>query len=860
MKLFLKIILCWGLGVTGCAPKVTDFRFPTANQELRPEGKDIPLRLREFGDHLPELFWHETVSTASLFDQAENLIKLGDQAGRPELRQKGLFWIRRFYQAPQSTLMADFATGPYIQLATAHAEPEVRKSLDEVLLKMSKALPVILRHVHALGRGSKPGGSKGGLEGLLQQAEEFNRRLLAEIPHMRLPKVIEEGFRSELIKTTEPLFAEVRRLLRAFKRVKTLAEALNLLEGAVVKFKVTLSPELSRNLKQGQSLARGLDKIHDAQGALTVIVDLWRMLTPQERAQKIKPASRELYNFLSRQDAKELDCLRTRGCLGGVVDGVVKKMFVLPRIDAYGVKKLKAEINQKTLESVTAAIASYAHGFIDSMPQTFAENIETAWNEKVQRMIAVQQDLLKYVARVVGRWSKKTLSASRGQIPGFEASAVKVNISTRTKFSVLPVMKPLELNGEVAGSSLSASVFLLENAPVGDERGFQSALSQINKLVAMSGYYNTEKQLVPALLAPVNHDSKFLDILNFEEVEDVRYSFRLPNQIFLKDPFHADSAKDYPRDFSVSALSAQIKGLSSLLRFTADWRVSSFDSLLGPIKVQDLTQDAQDPALQQPLFPKDMLFALNVGTTAVLLQDLIKVATPIFLLTLEDQILWGNQFSDQSEETVVMAGLVDIQNRQRVKLVKAREVAKFILALGEFLSAIEGVENTKSIILLEKNSKGVRPLDNLQAGRRELKRLCVALSNFLSNKMKSQEADLVSSYYSLESKGQVGAEIISVETQAHAIRALVKAYEISGIEAYLWSAEEIYYGMNRRLYDLNKGFYLDSDGRDLLFPEKVHTLRALSDIKPYLPGASQRQLQKILDPWLAALAALKDPS
>ena len=117
---------------------------------------------------------------------------------------------------------------------------------------------------------------------------------------------------------------------------------------------------------------------------------------------------------------------------------------------------------------------------------------------------------------------------------------------------------------------------------------------------------------------------------------------------------------NYERNFSAAGFSAQIKGLSRSLRFTADWKESGFDQLLGPIKAQDLTQDAQDPALQQPLFPKDMLFALNVGTVSVLLQDLIKKATPVFLLTLEGNTLWADQYAADSEETAVMAGIVDI--------------------------------------------------------------------------------------------------------------------------------------------------------------------------------------------------------
>jgi hypothetical protein len=857
MKFYSKILISIALLVSSCAPNVMDRQFEDPNTSFKSGAKDVHLnlRLREFGELPPKLSWQGTVSSAVYFDQAENLIRLGEETGRPGLRQKGLFWIRYFYQVPEATSMMDMAYSPFIKLAAAQTEKEVQSILNDVLLQMEDARPVIIGHVLALGakRSVNP---KTGLEGLLSQAEEFNRSLLADIPNMNLPPVIENGFRTELVKTTEPLFAEVRGLLESFKTLKTLSETLDLIDVAIKKFEVILDPGIAKTMAQGRKLGRGLDHLQDAQGALTVIVDVWSMLTSQERVDKIRSANEELYNFLLKQDAKELECLRTRGCLGGPIDGVVKKLFILPKIEKYGVSGLKETLNQQSVDYAIASLESFAQEFVKTMPQNFVEHIEAAWFAKMTGIAGVVADFQSYVTRVGGVWSKKILPGTAGKIPGVEASFLEISASAKSELSLKAIAKPSELNGEVAGSSLSANVFLMQNAPAKDELGLRAALSQINKIVALSGFRNTRDQLVPALLAPVDHSSKLLDIVNFEESKNVNHSFRLPDAILLQDPFLAAPEMNYERNFSASALSAQIKGLSQTLRFTADWKSSSFDLFLSPIKAQDLTQDAEDPALQQPLFPKEMLFTLNLGTVSVLLRDLIKKITPVFLLTLDNKILWADQYPAKGNETAVMAGIVDIKNGKRANLVETREVAKFILALSEFIEALDGVEGTRSPILLTRNAKGIRPLESLTTGKKDLKLLIIALSNFLSKKMKTENS-LVHSSYILDQRKFLHNKPISVDTQAYAIRSLVKAYEISGIEAYLLSAEEIYYAMNRNLYSLKREFYVNSDGTVLRFPEIVNTLRALSAIKSHIPVESQKQLQKIIDPWLDSLSVLK---
>lgn len=860
MKVSLKILISFAIALTlslgSCAPKATDRHFENPETAFAPDLKDVRLnlRLRELGEAPPDLQWKGAVSTASFFSQAENLIRIGDENQRPSLRDKGLAWIRRFYQVPNSTLMADMGTSPYIGLAAAQVEPEVQSKLSEILLQMEVALPVVQKHVLELGKKLPPP-SKKGIEELLVYAKSLTKAILVSIPRMHLPPPIAEGFKIELIKNTDPLFATVDSLLRQLRAAKTLSEAITLVNVAIKTLKVQLSPQLAQSMEQGKKLALALDQLKDAQGALTVIVDIWLILTPKERLQQFKPVNAQLYSFLLKQSSSDLECLRTRGCLGGPFDGLEKKLFVLPKIERYGVPRLKEQLTTEALSYVSASIDNFAGEFIPKVPLVFSEEIQVAWHAKALRLDTVRGDFQSYLNRIATDWSKEILPATNGKVPGFETAYIRVAVSRHADLSLQALPQPLNLTGEVAGASLSANVYLMENARPKDDLALRAALSQINKIVAYGGYRNADDKLVPALLAPVAHKGALLDIVHFETVKTPNYSYRVPDHISLQDAFLASPSMNYARNFSVSGLSAQIKGLSQSLLFTADWKNTSFDRILGAIKAQDLAKEVKDPSLQQSLFPKDKLFALNMGTVSVLLQELKKKMTPVFLLTLDKKVLWADQYFGTDQDIPVMAGVVDIKEGKRIAYAETREVAKFTLALAEFVEALDGIENTQSPILLKRNAKGTRPLDSIISGREDLKHLVIALANFIAKKMKTPQSH-VNFIYDLNHQNAVSG-VIRVETQSFAIRALVKAYELSRIESYLWSAQSLYYAMNKNLYSVKSEFYVNSDATELDFPDKITTLLALSELKPYLPEESRQQLQKLMVPWLDALAALR---
>lgn len=837
----------------GCAPKVQEREFKKARTDFTVDERDINLRLRvrEFGEAPPSLVWQADVATSEFLQQTENVSAIGKSMGNQGLTDKAISWLDKFYQS-EKVARVDFSDAPFTGLVTTQTQLQVRPALEQVLVDIQAARPVIQEHIMALKVA--PPTPTMSLEEMLDRAEEFGEKVVREIPRMKLSAVIEEGLSVEMVNTMKPLFVDARSFLARFTETKTLSQALALIDEAVLKFEMELPPDLQKSMKQGKGLAKGLDRMEDEQGALTVLVDVWRMLTPQERTDVMKPGNEELYNFLRKQDDEELECLRTPGCLGGPIDGVVKKVFILPKIRKYGVTLLRREMNTKTRDYVISSIQTFAYDFILKMPQTFVESIDTGIQTKVGKIEKVRDNYETYVKMVVGEWSKTIMSHSQGTIPGFEPLKVNLQVEKNERLKISPHSAYTELTGDLFGPSLAAQVLFLENKSLALERGREFTLSALNKLVAMTGYRKADGTLAPALLAPVDHKGKFLDIMDFDGTKGPEHSFRIPDSVQLSAHFHFEPDQKYAKNFSASNFATQLHGLNQFLRLTRDWDKTKFDKYLGGIQVQDVTHDAEDPALKQALFPKDMLFALNLGAAAVLFQDLTKRATPVFLYTLEGPLMWADQYGT-STNNAVMAGIVDIQEGKRGLRVDATSLSQLILAASEFLEVTKDAEKTKSSILLEKpEGGGERPLDSLLQGQKDLKLLVIALSNLLSNKMIGPDKLVAPRFDYVQASGQTKG--YKIKDQALAIRALLATYKLTGIDAYLWSAQGIYFAMNKQMFNLKREFYVSQGSEQAEFTETVEMLRSLMELRPYLLASSVPQLDRVIKPWLDSLKAL----
>jgi uncharacterized protein YyaL (SSP411 family) len=95
-----------------------------------------------------------------------------------------------------------------------------------------------------------------------------------------------------------------------------------------------------------------------------------------------------------------------------------------------------------------------------------------------------------------------------------------------------------------------------------------------------------------------------------------------------------------------------------------------------------------------------------------------------------------------------------------------------------------------------------------------------------------------------------------LKDQALGIQALLAAYQLTGIEAYLWSAQDIYFAMNKKMFHPKSEFYVSQGADRAEFTEVLIVLQSLTKLRPFLPAATQPQFDRVTKPWLESLKLL----
>lgn len=172
--------------------------------------------------------------------------------------------------------------------------------------------------------------------------------------------------------------------------------------------------------------------------------------------------------------------------------------------------------------------------------------------------------------------------------------------------------------------------------------------------------------------------------------------------------------------------------------------------------------------------------------------------------------------------------------------------------MSVFYQATENIEKTQSQFLLQKNDNGRSLLEDAVSARQQIKLLVVAVANFISNQL-IQPNGLVSKSIALNENLKPLAKYELLD-QTRAIDSLIKAYELTKIDVYLWTAKNIYYSMNRLLYSDKMKFYQQStedevqSGIDLT--KLLETYKNMLPLRSYLSPAEQDQFEQIFASWL----------
>jgi hypothetical protein len=777
--------------LASCAPPQSSVERPAA--KVVPGGPrldDVDLKISEEGPKIVKINWDEPVSEAVVFRLTENLLELREGLP-PSARAEWSEGLLRSLPHDRTRI----GTSEYAELVIEQTEGEAHALLDEVLPKLRDSGKKIRVALNALPLPIKPQETPS-FEETVARGLAYAKSFEAKLPELGLLPIVAASVKSELDTRLPKLQEEVDGFIRKIKATRSLKSALDVTLSFTKKNDFKLSSASTSKAKRGLALGNKIDSYTTAQGALSVLVEIWLFLDPSER-DLFKKVNQDLYDYLIEQGESDLECLKDPSCLS-IPKWIAKKLVIEPKLEAYGLERIRKDINERAADSVRTLVRKELADVIRGLPKLIADLVEKKINEKKEPFERLKSDFRNQLRTRIAQWASKGIEQNGPSL--FRARPVRGQMK-------------IDSSGRVRLNWVQISSRSLES------RG---------STMALSPRFWEQQTLDPAmrrsvLLAEISGLAK--------DYRDIR------------------AGKTVTQDnLSARSFAEIVRGLSRVARNFRDWEKSEVDGLVGSYMVRELFPEIDLPELNREIFPKAAFFAMSFASLSEHLKTITDEKSQIFVVDLNNKVKWANE--ERSEDTV-MVGIADRQNGERSHLVRAEDVARYLIALTEFLDATADIHKTKSEFLLKPDKDGQIPRDQIMRAREKIRLLVLGLSNYLSHQFRAG-GDLIVHWLDIDSQRPID-RTVTVFDQALSIRALLAASKTLKSDIYLWEAIDLVSAMNRTLYKPELGFYGRKEETTVSPPVLVETLRALELVSPHLKPESRAQIERIAKPWRATI-------
>lgn len=781
--------------IGACAPKTTPITHGKSMPLVGPQVSDTDLKVNG-SQAISELDWSANVTAAVVYRMTENLYSIKD--GLSEKSRQ--LWTKRILRdLPQAhTKLVD---SPYFDLLIQQSEKLAAKQIEQLVTELSSS-PLKVRHIIA-NLGPLIGENEHiTFEQIIVRVFSYLRKFDGQIGNSDLLVQIKAALHDQLQKIYE-LEVKARANLDLLNSSKTITSLLETILAIAKEFSVEIPSESLAKMSRGQALGKSIDLISDPHSALFALIDLWFYLSAQGALADFKIANEQLYNYLDGMAEEDLRCLQSSEC-GSLPKLVARKLFIEPKIEAYGVEKIRNLINERGVTEIRSQLLTAVVGQIRNIPDLIGQQFELALRKSIVPIVHLKTNFRGEIHNRLDDWAKKN----------FEVNGPSVS-------KVLPANAYLRVNnnGQVKIDWIQLPGGTLENS---------GALDGIAPILWNEKGQNTE--LVRGLV--------------LEKISTLALLYKGGSGLFPAD-FQSVSARAYAE---------VVRGLASLANSFKEWTSSPVDKLIGEVKAKDLFPEFSSlSALDQLLFPKDAFYALSFFGLSENLLSAQSDRTQIFLIDAHNHIIRANHPSSDQDVPVIMAGIADRNGTELSPTVRSEDVSRYLLAMCDVYEATKEVESTKSKILLEPDIHGNIPRDLILQSREKIRLLILGLANFLSHQFRSG-GEFIHDELDIATQLPIGPTI-TVMDQAIAIRALVAASEMLGNDVYRWEAEDLVMSMNRYLYRQDLGFYARSNERGISPSVLLETLRALDAVSPHLSDPSRVQIEKLSAPWRKKISA-----
>ncbi|MES2769350.1 MAG: hypothetical protein V4596_09400, partial [Bdellovibrionota bacterium] len=619
----------------------------------------------------------------------------------------------------------------------------------------------------------------------------------------------------------------------------------------------------------------------------------WMQFDQSQKA-KFKQESTSLFNIFSRYSNEEIK--------SDILSIYSENEFNVPLTDIMSTpgKKFVSEIKAVCLDGIQInldkSINAYLLTELDIQIRNWGSMIETVVADKTIKNLediataTESNDKFKQFFDKMAGPVMENLLFSTGPIHGIENSKVQLFVDSENQFSTKRTNSiDFETGAEVLGASLAAQYRRLLGLPEFEKKALNSkeyyreVFSQINKMLSMIGFRTMDHELRPSLHKKISQDRNEhlseLDVYKYEcsskkveaqKIKKEKYEgaiarkekpspddfvdrredcigsegyietlFAIPDQLKMNGVFAPGEGS---RHSSIRAQSEIIRGAAFMLQYFNDWRgPNDFDAGMGKETYSDIS-----------IFPKSALVNLAVATMTTPIRGLQKENSSLKLFNMMGGEIEGwakNGIPDPSHkdpskpmdptQQIIQAAVVDLLSTGPSSVVKTEDLAYFMVAVDEFLKATDGIEQTHASVINPPQKTVKENMEAIIKGRRLLKMMMFAMSNFMVTRLQDKDGGFWSEY-DLEAK-QVKKSERSLEVQLAVINALIRVYQQWGSEAALVASVESYYFMNQKLWNEETSFYRADESvastkiKPYLY---LKTVKNLSKIEPYLNNSN----------------------
>lgn len=793
-RLFLLIWLFLSLA---CAPKTSREEFEKGRTEFGPKNSDTKLEddLAVKPLSADQIEWPKEVVVADFYE----ILDLAQQLD-PGFRQKTLELEKGFLGQLQG--QGDFDLG-YARLVTEEAEPLARVEVQETIKRVESELSTFLSQnlpPLELPPVLNPEGDADWLDfsRLIDALEAYLSVFVSAVETNNLDPLLKKELLEELGIEKANVVQLAKNSLAALQNTGTLTALIAMVQEIAKKEGFQLTDAQNQTLSTGLRLGGIFDDIQVPHDGLVALIELWKILTPEQRTQHFKPASQDLYDLFSDYDESDFNCLADRKC-GQLKKKFIRINYIYPGIEKYGLEKMKSELNLKTRTAAMTEILKAARTLAQSLPTVVAEKILAAFKKESGR----GEELLANFDEEIGQRLQVFI---KKQLPNFSQ-----------RLRAIPGGKI-----QIEARDENHRMKWLESSPRPTD--FASSL----------GYWG----------------NTLADLKTYEELDRAKIWTGLQE---LARFFIRDREKNWPSFWNLNSRDQTrwIGSLSSWAKAHQDWKDSAYNNEFSGWTAQALFPEFQAPTLTKSFVPKEVPLGLSLMGVAYGMREITGKDSKFFLVDTSSRGFWLKDYvfnSESSKELPILVGVAESTSEEKdpqIYSVQADSMSRYILALSEFVEATDNIEKSPSPLLNRKNSEGKSAKDEIIESRDRLKLLFAGMSNFLTNTLKNKNG-LISGSVGVTNQFAVVGEPSpdsTLKTQALAIRALLKVYNFTGVNFYKWEAMDLYFQLNKLFYRSEKGLYSLEFGSaskpDL--EAALHTALALRDLDSHLEPESREQ-------------------